>query len=227
MTQRPEAVAFDAIGTLFSLEALRPRLEAAGLPPHALERFIAETLRDAFALAVCGAYRPFREIAAATLDRLMADAPAPRPEKAEGVLNGFSELDAFNDAAPAMRALRERGLRVAILTNGSAKATQSLVDRNGLSDLVERVVSVDDAGRWKPAREPYHACAKALGVAPERLALLAAHGWDVQGARRAGLVTGFVARGGKPFPPVMERPDVEAATLIEAAEALAALPVAS
>lgn len=47
---RPDAIAFDAVETLFSLKSLRPRIELAGLAGHALETWFAQMLRDAFAL---------------------------------------------------------------------------------------------------------------------------------------------------------------------------------
>jgi len=60
MKSRPVAVAFDVIGTIFSLETLRDRLKSAGLPGETLETWFAQTLRDAFALEVTEVYRPFR-----------------------------------------------------------------------------------------------------------------------------------------------------------------------
>ena len=52
------------------------------------------------------------------------------------------------------------------------------------------------------------------------------HAWDTHGAKRAGMGAAYVARGGQPFPDVMEPPDLIGATLVEVAEALAALPEA-
>ncbi len=211
MAHRPEVVAFDVVETLFSLESLRPRLQRAGLAPHMLETWFAQMLRDAFALGGAGIYKPFREVAASALGGLIE--AGGRDAKIDEILAGFTELDAESDVTPAMLALAARDVPIVALTNGSADVTKTLIARAGLSDLVARVISVDEIGRWKPQPEVYLHCAAKMGVDPARLALVAAHGWDIQGARRAGLITGYVARDGKPYPAVMEAPDAQADSL--------------
>lgn len=214
--KRPYAVAFDVVETLFSLEALRPKFTAAGLPEHRLETWFAGFLRDAFALDMSGVYKPFREIASATLiSMLERETGRVDPEMVDNVINGFAELDAHDDVMPAMSTLREAGIRIATLTNGSAKVTSALLERAGLRHLVEQVISIDDIGCWKPRREVYHRCVRTLDLEPDRLALVAAHPWDVQGARRSGLIAGYVARDGKSYLSVMEPPDVQGRTLEE------------
>ena len=92
--RRPAVVAFDVIETLFSLESLRPRLTAIGLPAHALETWFAQLLRDAFALDCVGNYLPFREIATATLERLLRKASIKYDDKQlAGVIDGFTQLE--------------------------------------------------------------------------------------------------------------------------------------
>jgi 2-haloacid dehalogenase len=65
-----------------------------------------------------------------------------------------------------------------------------LLERAGVRGLVEHVVSVEAVRRWKPAPEPYRHATEVCEVPAERMALVAAHGWDVHGAGGAGLVTG-------------------------------------
>lgn len=213
---RPAVVAFDVVGTTFSLENLRIRLQAAGAPGHLLETWFAETLRDAFALETAGRYRPFADIARSTL----AGHLDPTTTDLDHVISGFAELDAHEDASAAMQTLLDAGVRVVGLTNGSDQVTQALWQRAGLQELVERTISIDDVGHWKPHREVYLHCAETVGVTPERLALIAVHPWDVQGARRAGLITGFVRRGGVSYPSVMEPPDVVGESLLSVAREL-------
>lgn len=216
MERRPDLVAFDVIETLFSLESLRPSLQAAGLPGHMLETWFAQLLRDAFAIDSTGVYRPFREMASETLRRVLA-AAAVKPEAAhiDSIIAGFVELDAHPDVTPAMQMFRDAGVRIVTLTNGSASVTDKLLERAGLRDLVEETISVDEVQRWKPRREVYLHCAARVGVDPSRLALVAAHAWDVHGAARAGLITGYVDRGGGTFPDVMDPPHVTGSTLVE------------
>ena len=61
-----------------------------------------------------------------------------------------------------------------------------------------------------------------LGQPPERLALVAVHAWDVEGARRAGLVGGWSARLERRFNPAMGQPDAQGADLVAVVDALLA-----
>lgn len=225
MKPRPSVVAFDVVETLFSLEPLRARWCALGLPAEALELWFARLLRNAFALEASGTFQTFGEVARATLEVLLAEhglvAAAPALGEA---LAGFGELPAHADGAPALQLLHAAGVRLVALTNGEADNTRRLLGRAGLDRWIERVISIDEVRRWKPAREVYLHAARVMGVAPGALALVAAHAWDIHGAGRAGLVTGWVSRLERRFSAAMTPPDVVGATLVEVSRGLLALP---
>ena len=219
MSRRPAVVAFDVMETLVSLEPLRARLTDSGQPPGLLEAWYTRTLRDGMALSATGDYAEFAEVADAALRGLTHYTISD--DQVAYVMAGFDELPAFPDALPAVTRLAEAGLRVACLTNGSASFTTSFVERAGLR--VDRIISVGEVYRWKPASVVYLYAAEVLGVSPDRMALVAAHDWDCHGAKRAGLTTGWVSRKaggfGVPFAP----PDVRGEDLTEVAARLLAL----
>jgi 2-haloacid dehalogenase len=219
MSRRPAVVAFDVMETLASLEPLRARLTETGQPPGLLEAWYTRTLRDGMALSATGDYTAFTEVADAALRGLTHYTISD--DQVAYVMAGFDELPAFPDALPAVTQLAEAGLRVACLTNGSASFTSSFVERAGLR--MDRIISVGEVYRWKPASVVYLYAAEVLGVSPDRLALVAAHDWDCHGAKRAGLTAGWVSRKaggfGVPFAP----PDVRGEDLTEVAAKLLAL----
>jgi 2-haloacid dehalogenase len=221
MTYRPAVVAFDVIETLMSIEPLRERLTAAGQPPHLLEAWYTRTLRDGMALSATGDYVAFTDVAESALRGLTNYSLSD--EQVAQIMAGFTELPAFPDAVPAITALTEAGVRVACLTNGSAYLASSFVNRSGLGALVDRVITVGEVFRWKPAGVVYRYAAEVMDVPAERMALVAAHDWDCHGAKRAGLTTGWVSRKsggfGAPFAP----PDVVGEDLTEVAAKLLAL----
>lgn len=221
---RPQVVAFDIIGTTFSLEPLRPRLVALGLPPGALETWFASGLRDAFALAASGGFEPFKAVLDGALEQVAAKLGVATTSHQRGeVLEGMKELTPHPDAAEAMARLTEAGLRVMAVSNGASSSTRHLLGQSGLDRFVERIVSVEDVKRSKPAPEVYRFAAKEAGLEPGRIALVAAHPWDIQGARQAGWLGAYVARG-IPFPTaVMKRPDLEGETLAEVANRIVEL----
>jgi 2-haloacid dehalogenase len=221
MTSRPAVVAFDVIETLMSLEPLRTRLTEAGQPPYTLETWYTRTLRDGMALSAAGDYIAFTDAAEAALRALTHHSIGD--EQLARVMAGFDDLPAFDDALPAVTRLTDAGLRVACLTNGSAHLTSSFVSRTGLGSLVDRVISVSEVCRWKPAPIVYRYAAEIMDVPPERMALVAAHDWDCHGAKRAGLTTGWVSRKSGAFGAPFAPPDVTGEDLTEVAAKLLAL----
>jgi 2-haloacid dehalogenase len=95
--------------------------------------------------------------------------------------------------------------------------------RARLQNYVERMISIDEVKRWKPNKAVYLHAAQVAGVDPGRLALVAAHAWDVHGAKQAGLMGAWVKRQDAQYHAAMAQPDVRADSLIEAVEALLAL----
>lgn len=217
----PKAVAFDVIGTTFSLEPIRAALTHVGFPGYVLEVWFARTLRDAFALAATETFSPFRALFDANLDELArVHSIEIGAEQKEQVLDQFATLPAHPDAMEAFQLLKEAGVRIFALSNGARAASEKLLQKAGLATFVERVISVDDIRIFKPHREIYLHAAQLAGIAPSEMALVATHAWDVHGAKHAGLMAGFVARGQK-FPATMQAPDVIGASLLDVARALA------
>jgi 2-haloacid dehalogenase len=216
--RRPAVVAFDVVETLFSLAPVEDALAPLGLD---VDLFFARVLRDGFALSSAGDARAFAEVAASALAALT---PSASPSAREGVLDSFARLPAQSDAAPAIARLTAAGITVVALTNGAAASTERLLAESGLAAHVERVLSVDEVAVWKPAAAPYLGMAHAVDRAPEQVALVAVHGWDVHGAGRAGLTTGWASRLEGTLATIFRPPDVVGSDLVEVIDCLLSLP---
>ncbi|MGI9079347.1 MAG: HAD-IA family hydrolase [Acidimicrobiales bacterium] len=223
MAGPPDVVAFDVVGTLFSLASLEPALAAAGGGPSTLELWFQRLLGDGFALTVAGDYRSFSDVAKASLRSVLPDA---HDRDLEIVLGGLADLDAHPDSAPAMGRAVE-GARVVVLTNGSARSTRALLERSGLDTFVDTVVSVADAKAWKPAAAPYLHAASVVDVPADRLAIATVHPWDVHGAHRSGLTTGWCNRDGRRYPATFHAADVHGPELVSVVEGLLGLGASS
>ena len=222
MTARPSVVLFDVNETLSDLSPLRDRFAQAGAPPHLAGTWFASVLRDGFALAAAGASRPFAEVAEGVARTVLAEAGvADLDAGVEQVMAGLQELDVHPDVPAGVRALRAAGLRLASLTNGSVATSRALFARAGVDADVEQVLSVEDAGLWKPARRAYDHAVAACGVPAAEVLLVAVHPWDVDGASRAGLQTAWLDRSGTPYPGHLRPPDRAARDLVALAAALA------
>jgi len=219
----PRLVIFDAIETLFSLDPVRARLQDAGAPVHALDVWFARLLRDAFALTAAGGYATFRPVAEGALRSVLADhRVSVTDELVDEVFGAFSTLPLHDDGRPALEAVARAGIPVYVLTNGTRETTEQLLQNGGVDDLVDAVVTVHDVGRWKPAPEPYLHAARASGVDPAEAALVAVHGWDICGARSAGLRTGWCSRLEHHLSPVLGPADATGSSLVEVVDVLLA-----
>lgn len=212
---RPDVAVIGVYGTLFDLSGLDQIFSAAGQPAGARRLWLARVQRDGAALAASSTFATFGDVARFHLRELGGDAGR--------VLEALEALEPFADLRPALEQLREARIRVVTLTNGSAAAAGRLLERAGLSALVERSFDAAEVMAWKPSRLPYEHVAAELDVAAERLALITAQPWDLHGARAAGLLGAWVDRDDRGYPEYMNPPVVAGPSLIAVAEQLVAL----
>lgn len=220
--RRPEVVLFDVFETLVQLEPLRQRFLDVGRPGHELELFFARTLRDGMAYTLAGDAPPFRDVAAAELAATAGYTLTG--EQIDHVLAGFAELPLYPEAATAFDLLREAGIPAYGFTHGSSRILESILDREGKSDRLVRVLSSEAIRSFKPPATVYHWACEQAGSAPERTALVAVHSWDTHGAVKAGLLAGLGTRLEGGLPPVVERPHVVAERVDEVVAGLLEFP---
>ncbi|MGY2001343.1 HAD-IA family hydrolase [Blastococcus sp. SYSU DS1024] len=218
--RRPEVVAFDVNETLLDLAPVRATLVESGEPEALLGTVFARTLLTGFAAAAVGSWCRFRD----AFDAALAQESELSADQRAAVADAFGELAPHPDVEPALRRLTEAGIRVVTLSHGSPGVAEAGLERGGITPLVERSMTSETIRAWKPSREVYLWAAGVCDVAPERMALVAAHGWDVLGAQRAGLTGVWFPRSERVFPAVYDEPDVAAPDLAGAIDALLALP---
>jgi 2-haloacid dehalogenase len=212
---------FDAMGTLFDVGSLDTRFVKLGGTSAVRRQWFARLLQTAHALTMIGDYRSFAELAQTTLRSTLAQEDLD-VSAAHDLASALSEVDAYPDARDALTKLADESIPAVILTNGGRRQTQSLLSRAGLSEAIAQVFSTDDVRAYKPDVRPYQFVAEQLALPPEQLTLIAAHGWDVLGARNAGLDAIWVERLEREWPFPIDAPDQPARDLIEAAERVAA-----
>lgn len=103
----------------------------------------------------------------------------------------WHRLPAWPDSVPGLRRLGERHT-LAALSNGGFALLTNLVKAAGLP--FDCILSAELARAYKPDAAVYHTGARLLDVEPAQVLMVAAHRWDIDGARRAGLRTAFLER---------------------------------
>jgi len=211
-------VFFDMLGTIFDLAPLRRRLENIGAPSAALQTWFGRSLHHAAALTLVGEFAPFDDILETALRSTLAQLEL-EPVGAAEVVAGLKELDAYPDAREAFDHLAAGGIRIVALTNGGRKNTEALLERAGLEAYVERVVSTEDVRVYKPHPALYRHALDEFGLDADRATLIAAHAWDVVGARAIGMEAVWVTRLERVWP--LPMPEAQsAADLVEAARSV-------
>lgn len=212
-----QAVVFDVNETLFSLAPVRDRMVEAGLGADRLEPWFRAILVDGIAAAAAGRFVAFPDLARHHLDVELRRGGQPADEATIGrVLAGLEQTTPHDDVGPAFEQLRSAGVRIATLTNGTAAITRAFLERCDLDVFVDEVWDVEAAGSWKPAPAPYRWAVERLGLPADRVAMVAVHPWDIQGAVAAGLVGAFLERpGAAGYPSGFPRPDHRAASLTD------------
>ena len=179
---------FDVNETLLDVSALdEPEF---GGDSALRRRWFAQMIQSALVTTVTGGYRPFGELGAAALAMVAPDASP------DALRSGMTTLPPHPDTRPALEALRDRGDRLAALTQSMPEVLEQQLANAGIRDLFDHALSVDAVQRFKPAPEPYRYACERLGAQPEEATMVAAHAWDVAGAGAAGLQTVLVARPG-------------------------------
>jgi 2-haloacid dehalogenase len=193
---------FDVNETLSDLGPMGTRFAEVGLPPTAAQLWFARLLRDGIGVAAAGGLVRFADVARGVLAPMLSG----DRDAVEHVMAGFLELPVHPDVPDGVRALRAAGHRLATLSNGAASVADALLGRARIRDQFEALLSVEDAGVWKPARAAYRYATDRLGIPPADATLVAVHPWDIDGAARAGLRTAWLNRTGGAYPAHLSSP---------------------
>jgi len=196
----PRAYVFDAYGTLFDVHAAIARHRAAAGPDA--ERFSeiwrTKQLEYSWTLTLAGRYVDFWTLTESALDYAFARVPSVDRALRPKILEAYLKLDAFADARAAIAALKTRGLRTAILSNGSPRMLGAAVEASGLAPLLDAVFSVDAVRAYKPRPEAYALVTDSFGVKPDEVVFVSSNRWDVMGAAAFGFRPLWVNRAHLP-----------------------------
>ena len=130
----------------------------------------------------------------------------------------WRELDPFEDAVEGLRRLSGH-YRLVALSNGDAWLLNHLIN-NRIGVPFSELISVDRVGVFKPHPSVYRAAARALDLEPLQIMMVAAHSFDVMGARACGYRGAYVDQYGLPFEETPYLPDLTVKEFSELADTL-------
>ncbi|WP_017446368.1 haloacid dehalogenase type II [Gayadomonas joobiniege] len=222
----PEVIVFDVNETLLDLESMRAGIgEALGGREDLLPLWFSTMLHHSLVTTATGDYRDFGEIGVAAL-LMVAEInkiPLAQAQAKAAIMNNLLNLPAHQDVKAGLQVLRDKGYKLVSFTNSSNNGVKTQFKNAGLIDYFDARYSVEDAKVYKPDLRAYQWLFKQLSIQPERALMVAAHGWDVAGAKAAGMQTAFIKRPGKVLYPLAQTPDYQVNDLLELANKLPAV----
>ncbi|KQR68918.1 hydrolase [Rhizobium sp. Leaf384] len=215
--QRPDWLTFDCYGTLIQwdeglLAAMEKILsaDAAAVDPAA---FIATFDGHEHALEAERPHRSFREVSALALEKTMA-AFGLRfdPADAEILTGSIGRMPPFPEVVATLRQLKDAGFKLAVISNTDDAIIAGNIAQLGGS--IDRVITAEQAGAYKPTAQIFRHAWKTLGISPDALVhICASPHLDLVAARDLGFRTIWIDRGTGRKPPSDYRPDEHVSAL--------------
>lgn len=135
----------------------------------------------------------------------------------EIVLRHFRHIAVKYDfAEPTLKKLREMGLKVGLITNGSAELQHKKLGMLGLTDCFDEIIVSGETDYEKPDRRIFLMMAEKMELDPEEMLYIGDHPLnDVDGARGAGMIPVWVKTTGTWIFPEIEKPELQVETVEE------------
>jgi 2-haloacid dehalogenase len=217
-----QGIAFDAYGTLFDVAHLQAACAAVCDDGDAFSRlWRTKQLEYAVLRTVMDRYADFGQITSDALDYTATFfGVALDPVSRRNLMRAWLELPPFPDVPPALDHLSAAGQRMTILSNGPNHMLDPLVARAGLTAHFIDIISVDRVQVFKPHPLVYHLLPERLHARMNEILFVTSNGFDVAGAKAAGLTVCRVDRAGLPLDPLGFEPDITVRDLGELANLL-------
>ena len=209
----PQAAVFDAYGTLFDVGgALR---EAAAAEPEApwaadwqglAQIWRQKQLEITWLRAAAGRHAHFETVTADALDWTLVRAGLSDRSLRDRLLGLYATLPPFPEARAAVEGVRAKGAATAILTNATPAMIGGLLEASGMAPLFDAVLTVEEAGVYKPHPSVYALATARFDCGPGDILFVSANGWDAAGASGFGFRVAWINRAGLPTDPLWARP---------------------
>jgi 2-haloacid dehalogenase len=228
ITREARICMFDLYGTVVDMQggltrAVTPYLKAKGWAGDP-SRLVTWWRRTHFENSMIDAllhraHIPYREIGRISLSYALERAGiAHTQDEVRKLVSEIERLQPFPDAVDALARLKQK-YRLVILSNGDPDMLDAIRPHLGIE--FDRLISVAEAGSFKPHAATYRKAAEVMAARPGEILFVANHAFDCVGAKAAGMHAAFIDRRKRPFGDWPYQPDLVVADLKELADVLA------
>ena len=211
-----KAIIFDAYGTLFDVNSAAEKCkDKIGDKWEGFANFWRTTqLEYTWLRSLMKRHKDFWQITEDSLDKSIK-AFNIDPSMKNDLLNLYKSLSYFKEIPETLKALKEKNLILAILSNGTPSLLEGLVKKNNLDNLFNDIFSIEEVGIYKPDSRVYDLPVKKYKIDKKEIVFLSANTWDVSGAGNFGYKSVWVNRNKNIFDNLDFKPNYEISDLSE------------
>jgi len=207
---KPQALVFDAYGTLFDVHSVIALCEELwpGKGAALSQLWRTKQLEYTWQRSLMRRYQDFGRVTDAALGYACSALGLPLDaERRRKLMDAYGTLATFPEVAGALAELKARKLKLAILSNGSPAMLRPVVANAGLRGLITAVISVDPKKIYKPAPVVYRLAVEKLRVPKAAIGFVSSNCWDACGAKSFGFRVFWINRTAAPVDVLGAPPD--------------------
>ena len=191
-----KACIFDAYGTLFDVNAACRELskEVGDSWEQLASLWRLRQVEYTWLRNSMDQYIDFWQITSDALDYAMETLDIENIGLREELLNLYLKLEAYPEVKGLLTKLKQRGLKTAILSNGSMKMLNSAVDNANIRDVLDVILSVEECEIYKPSSKVYDLVKIKMHINKENVLFFSSNAWDMHAASNYGFKTIWVNR---------------------------------
>jgi 2-haloacid dehalogenase len=211
-----KAIIFDAYGTLFDVNSAAEKCkDKIGDKWESFANYWRTTqLEYTWLRSLMKRHKDFWQVTEDSLDKSMKAYEIDSSMRSE-LLDLYKILSPFKEVPEVLKSLREKDLRLAILSNGTPALLNQLVKNNNLNNLFDDLFSIEEVGIYKPNSKVYDLPIQKYKIKKKEVAFLSANTWDVSGGGNYGYKSIWVNRNNNIFDKLDYKPHNEIKNLKE------------
>ena len=211
-----KAIIFDAYGTLFDVNSAAEKCkDKIGDKWEGFANYWRTTqLEYTWLRSLMKRHKNFWQITEDSLDKSMKAYAIDNSMRNE-LLDLYKILSPFEEVPEVLKSLKEKNLKLAILSNGTPDLLYELVKGNNLKNIFDDLFSIEEVGVYKPDSKVYDIPTKKYQIQKNEVAFLSANTWDVSGAGNYGYNSIWVNRSENIFDNLDYQPSLQIKNLKE------------
>lgn len=208
--KKPKTIVFDVNETLLDLSDLKKSINESLQDKSAADLWFRMLLHYSLVETVTSSYRNFSEIGKAVFQMIAQNYNKDFSDaETEAILKPVKNLKPHPDVVQGLAQCNEEGYDLVAFSNGKPSVLQEQLYQADIDHYFSQIISVEESRKYKPHSEAYDYLLNKVKRSASDTLMVAAHGWDIAGADRAGMQTCFIKRPGKQLYPLANRPTFE------------------